>query len=168
MRTLKSISKVLLVAFSLAIAVSCDNDDDNGGGGGGGNGVYLRAKVNGQNWSNSSLVEPSATLNMGILNILASNNSGDAFNIQIPNFTGEGTYNNGNNDLMAGYINYMDMGSVGQFTSYTSVRGEGQVIVTEVTETHIKGTFTATAPENIENPVQSVTITNGEFRIALQ
>jgi len=145
--------------------LSCSSDSD---GGGSDTGFYLKAKIDGANYANSSSFEPMATIAGGTLNIQSSNDGGDAIQIQVPNYTGVGTYNSGNNDLTQGYVNYLDTNlSAGTFVSYTSVRGTGQVIVTEVTDTAIKGTFTATVIENEDGSTNDKAITNGTFRVEL-
>ena len=164
MRTMKTIWKSAIVATLVLAFTACSDDDDNGGSSTPA-GYYLTAKVDGQNYSNSNLFDPTAVVAGGMLMIQSSTNSGDAIQIQIPNYTGPGTYNSGNNDLTAGFVNFMDMGAtVGQFTSYTSVRGTGQVIVTEDTAEKVEGTFTATAFENVEGSTNDVAITQGSFR----
>jgi hypothetical protein len=164
MKTLKTISKIFVLT-TCAFMLSCSSDDDGGGGEPAGN--YLRMKVDGANFANSDLVEPSAMLAGGTLNILASTDTGDNVQIQIPNYHGVDTYNNGDDNLMNGYINYMDMISLSppNYVSYTSVRGVGQVIIEESDDTHVKGTFTATVFENVENSTNDKSITEGRFNI---
>ncbi|HEY0047050.1 MAG TPA: hypothetical protein VGB44_10105 [Flavobacterium sp.] len=166
LQKLKRIGKIGIVAMALVVA-SCSDDDDNGGGGGTPDGYFLTAKVDGNNYSNSEFFEPSVIMQGNMLMIQSSNNSGDAFQIQIPNYNGVGTYNSGNNDLTQGYINYSDMLTIPNMVSYTSVRGTGQVIITEVSDTEIEGTFTATAIENVENSTNDVAITDGKFRVEI-
>ena len=166
MRAFKTVQKFAVVTIALFFA-ACSSDSD--GGGGGTSGFYMKAKIDGDNFSSSSFVECVATVAGGTLNIQSSDNSGNAFQIQVPNYTGEGTYTSGNNDITMGYINFMDMGAtIGDFTSYTSVRGDGQVIITAVTDTQIEGTFTATAVENVDGSTNDVEITDGEFRAEIQ
>src|SRR5690606_38271382 len=165
MKILQKLGSYVLVA-SMVVLGSCNNDD--GGGGGSTSGYHVNAKVDGQDYSNSNLFAPSAIITNGILNIQSSDNSGNAISIQVPNYTGLGTYNSGNNNIMNGYINYMKAGAtIGQFTSYTSVRGDGVVTITEETDTEVVGTFSATAFENVDNSTNSVEITEGSFRADL-
>lgn len=165
MKTLKTLSSFLILTLAVAFSTSCSSDSDGGGGEPDGN--YVTAKIDGASFRNSDMVDPSATVNAGTLNILASTDTGDNINIQIPNFNGVGTYNNGNNNLMAGYINYMDIVTISPptFVSYTSVRGVGQIVVTESDATHIKGTFTATVFENVDGSTNDKAITEGKFNI---
>lgn len=154
-----------MILFSAVFAfVSCNKDDDN-------NNVatpppaagdyFLTAKVNGSNYANSAYFAPTSTTNSNVLQIQSSNDGGGSIQIQIQNFDDVGTYNVGGN-LSNGYVNYM---TTFPFKSYTSVRGTGSVEVTEVSETFIKGTFTAVAPENEESPSSEVVITEGSFKV---
>jgi hypothetical protein len=164
MKTLKTLFSAVFVSAALLLS-SCSGDDgDNNGGGG--SGFYLTAKVGGSNYK--SYVEPQATTAGGMLHIQSSTSSGDAIQIQVANYNGVGTYTSGNNNLMSGYINYMDMGATpGQFTAYTSVRGTGTVEITAVDDSSVTGTFTATVVKNEEGSTEQVTITNGKFRAKL-
>lgn len=160
MKTLKTFGTMCILATVFLFSCSSDDSEDSGSGS-----FSLKAKVDGANYSNSSLFNPMAVIVSNTLMIQSSDNDGNSIQIQVPNFDGEGTYTSGNNDLMAGYINYLEAGaSIGQFRTFTSVRGDGTVEITEVTDTYVKGTFSATAPENIENPTESVEITQGTFK----
>lgn len=162
MKAVKLIGKSLFLALSF-LALSCSSDSD--GGGGTPSGYYLTAKVDGANYSNSDLFEPTASEAGSTLMIQSSNNSGDSFSIVINNYHGPDTYNSGNNDITPGYINYLDAGaSIGEFTSYTSVRGDGQVIITAEDDTKVEGTFTATVFENEDGSTNDKEVTNGSFR----
>lgn len=162
MKTLKTISKMILFAAVVTL-VSCNKDDDNNAWVPSGSGdYYMKGKVDGNDYNNSAYFAPTSTLNSGTLMIQSSTDGGNSMQIQIPNFDGEGTYNSGGNVLANGYINYM---TLTPFKTYTSVRGSGTVEVTEVTETYIKGTFSAVAPENEEGATTSVTITEGDFKV---
>lgn len=163
MKTLKTFAAMCLLA---TILFSCSSDDSNGSSSGG---FSLKAKINGANYSNSNHFDPMAVITNNILVIQSSDNAGNSIQIQVMNYGGVGSYTSGNNNLMAGYINYLKAGAtVGQFRTFTSVRGDGLVEITEVTDTHVKGTFSATAPENISNPTESVEITEGTFTAKIQ
>ncbi len=166
MKMLQKLSNFLMIV-SMVLLGACSNDDD-GGGGGSTAGYHVTAKVDGESYSNSSLFAPSAIITNGVLNIQSSDNSGNAIQIQVPNYSGPGTYNSGNNNIMNGYINYLKAGaSIGQFQNFTSVRGDGVVVITSETDTEIEGTFSGTAFENVDNSTQSVEITDGSFRAEL-
>lgn len=166
MNKLKSIGKILLLA-TVFVAASCSSDDDNN------NNVpvvpsgnyFVKAKVDGADYANSPYVTPAATLNAGTLNIQSSTSSGNSIQIQIPNYSGEGTYLSGSNNLAYGYINFSRLGPGFSFHSYTSVRGAGEVVVTSVTDTEIEGTFHAIAPENDDDSTDEVQITEGTFKL---
>ncbi|HEX8268304.1 MAG TPA: hypothetical protein VF581_00315 [Flavobacterium sp.] len=164
----KSLGRIGIMATSLFLA-GCSGDDDNGGGGDTPSGFHVNAKINGVSYGNSEYFEPTAVIASNTLMIQSSDNSGNSIQIQISNYDGPGTYESGNNNVLNGYINYLDMGeTVGQYTSYTSVRGDGVVEITEVSDTEVRGTFSATAYENVENATNSVEITEGTFRAEIQ
>ncbi|HOZ74932.1 MAG TPA: DUF6252 family protein [Flavobacterium sp.] len=166
MNKLKSIGKILLLA-TVFVAASCSSDDDNN------NNVpvvpsgnyFVKAKVDGADYANSPYVTPAATLNAGTLNIQSSTSTGNSIQIQIPNYTGEGTYLSGSNNPAYGYVNFTRLGPGFAFHAYTSVRGAGEVVVTSVTDTEIEGTFHAIAPENDEDSTDEVQITEGTFKL---
>jgi len=159
--TLKTLSKMILIAAVFAF-VSCGGDDDNTYYPAATGDYYMKSKVDGNDYNNSAYFAPTASLNAGTLMIQSSTDGGNSIQIQIPNFDGVGTYNSGGNILANGYINYM---TLTPFKTYTSVRGSGTVEITEMTETFIKGTFSAVAPENEEDATASVTITEGDFKV---
>ncbi|WP_298148253.1 DUF6252 family protein [Flavobacterium sp.] len=160
---MKSVSKFFFLVMLFGL-FSCSNDDN---GSGASSGFYLKAKVEGQNYR--SFVSPTAVSVAGMLMIQSSASSGNSIQIQIANYNGVGTYTSGNNDLTAGYINYLLLGDTPtSFQTFTSVRGTGTVEITEVTETSISGTFSATAPENVPGATNQVSITEGSFRAELQ
>lgn len=155
-----AISKMILFAAVFAF-VSCNKDDDNPIAAiTGGSDYYVNAKVDGNNYSNSSFFAPMATVAANTLIIQSSTDGGSSIQIQIQNFNGAGTYNVGG-DITRGYVNYMTISPV---MTYTSVRGTGSVIVEESTDGFVKGTFSAVAPENEETPSTQVTITEGSFK----
>lgn len=164
MKTLKTFGALCILTATFLF--SCSSDDSDGISSGG---FSLKAKVDGANYSNSSFFDPMAVIANNTLMIQSSDNNGNAIQIQVTNYEGIGSYTSGNNNLLAGYINYLKAGAtVGQFRTFTSVRGDGNVEITEVTDTYVKGTFSATAPENIENPTETVEITQGTFKAKIQ
>jgi len=164
MNTLKSISKMLLLA-TVILTVSCNKDDDAAPVVPGAGTYYVKGKVDGANYANSAYVTPAGTLSGGTLTIQSSGDTGNSMQIQIPNYHGEGTYLSGSNNLAYGYINFSRMGPGFTFHTYTSVRGAGEVVITSATEAVIEGTFHAIAPENDEDSTDEVQITEGTFKI---
>jgi len=165
MKTLKSISKMMLLTAVFAF-VSCSKDDDNNtpvippAGN-----YFVKAKVDTGDYANSPYVTPAATFNAGTMMIQSSGATGNAMQIQIPNYNGVGVYNSGNNNLSNGYINFSKMGSGFTYKTYTSVRGSGTVEITAVTATEIEGTFSAYAPENQDGWTTAVEISEGTFKL---
>ena len=165
---MKTIGKYTLLFFLFSTVLlslnACRDDDDDDGGNT--NGLHLKAKIDGREYS--SYVEPTAIVTAGMLNLQSSDSSGNSIQFQIPNYSGAGTYNSGGNNLLNGYINYSKMVSVGNIVAYTSVRGSGKIIITEASATQIKGTFTATAFENVSGSSNKVEITEGTFTAKIQ
>lgn len=143
---------------------ACSSDDSSPVDPGSSSEFYVNAKVDGTNYSNSNYFAPTAMVTSGVLMIQSSTDAGNSIQIQIMNYNGKGTYTSGNNDLTKGYVNFLKKGSGMSFQTFTSVRGTGTVEITEVTDAYIKGTFTATAKENVESSTASVTITEGSFK----
>jgi len=164
MNTLKSISKMLLLA-TVILTVSCNKDDDAAPVIPGAGTYFVKAKVDGTDYANSPYVSPAGTLSGGTLNIQSSTSGGNSIQIQLPNYHGEGTYLSGSNNLAYGYINFSRMGPGFTFHTYTSVRGAGEVVITSATDAVIEGTFHAIAPENDEDSTDEVQITEGTFKI---
>ena len=165
MNTLKSISKMLLVATVL-LSVSCSKDDDAAAPvvPAAGN-YFVKAKIDDADYANSPYVSPAGTMSGGTLNIQSSTSTGSSIQIQIPNYHGEGQYLSGADNPVHGYIIYMKLGPGFTTHSYTSVRGGGEVNITSVTDTEIEGNFHAIAPENKEDWTEQVEITQGTFKI---
>jgi len=165
MKTLRKLSVLTLCFLSISLVLtSCRKDDD--GGGGSSSGYSLTAKVDGNAYK--SYVDPTGVIGSGTLTIQSSDTGGNSIQIQIPNYTGKGTYNSGGNDITKGYINYMKMVSIGSVTTYTSVKGSGTVEITEASDTQVKGTFKATAVKNESGSTEKVEITEGTFTAKIQ
>lgn len=166
MKMFRKFSFLLIGLIGLSVIFnSCRKDDDDGDDKST-SGLHLKAKVNGSEYK--SYVDPTGVAAGGMLVIQSSDSSGNSIQIQIANYSGKGTYNSGGNDLTKGYINYMKMISIGNVKTYTSVRGTGKVEITEASATEVKGTFTATAYENVSGSTDKVDITEGTFTAKLQ
>ncbi len=161
---MKTLKQLLKISFFLALFTACSSDD--GGTSTSGANYHVTAKIDGNSYSNSNYFEPLFSGANGVVVIQSSDNSGNSIQIQIQNYQGEGTYISGNNNIQDGYINFMKAGStIGQFTTYTSVRGTGEVIVTAASDTEISGTFKATAYQNETGSTNKVEITQGSFKV---
>lgn len=166
MKTSRKLSFLLIGLISLSVIFnSCRKDDDESENKSA-SGPHLSAKVNGSEYK--SYVDPTGVAAGGMLVIQSSDTSGNSIQIQIANYNGKGTYNSGGNNLTKGYINYMKMISIGNMKTYTSVRGTGKVEITEASATEVKGTFTATAFENVSGSTDKVDITEGTFTAKIQ
>jgi len=162
---MKTISKILFLATVLFAFSACSSDDNSGNVAQPSAEFYVNAHVDGTGYSNSSYFDPTGMVVSGVLMVQSSTDSGNSIQIQIPAFNGVGTYTSGNNNLTNGYINYLKKGSGLSFQTFTSVRGNGAVKVTEVTDTYVAGTFSAVAKENTESSTASVTIAEGSFKV---
>jgi len=162
MKTITKLSYAFFLCASLSL-VSC-SDDDGGSTGGNSSGEYVKAKVDGENFSSSNTIDVvSATQPMeSVLMIQGSNDSGAFIQISLMNFDGEGTYDV--SSQLNGYAQYGTVNPVATFNSAMGNGATGEVIITEATETHVKGTFEFTGRRTQEGTPETVEVTNGEFK----
>ena len=164
MKTITKISYAFFMFASLAL-VSCGGDDDNGTTG---SGEFVKAKVDGSNWSSSSSIDVVSASNpmANVLTVQGSNNSGEVIQLSLMNYNGEGTY-----DVSSQINGYAQYGTVNPIAFYNSAMGGaagGEVTITEVTETYVKGTFEFTGKRTEEGNNETVEVTNGEFKAEFQ
>lgn len=168
MKTFTRLSYVLFLSISLCF-VSCSGDDDNGSAGGG-SGEYVKAKVDGKNFSSSTsydLVAASRPTSNAMA-IQGSNNEGHAIQITLFAFDGEGTYNVG--DQLIGQALYTKA-STTSLISYSSAAGggaNGEVTITYIDDEKVEGTFSFKGRKAEEGATEMVEVTNGKFRAKFQ
>lgn len=160
MKTITKLSAFFLIA-SLSL-VSCSDDD--GGSNGGNSSEYVKAKIDGDNFSSSGTFDAvSATNPMeGILMIQGSDDSGAFIQISLMNFDGEGTYDV--STQLNGYAQYGTVNLVATFNSAMGNGATGEVTITESTDTYVKGTFEFIGRRTQEGTPATVEVTNGEFK----
>lgn len=157
-------SRILLIAL-LSIGVvltACKKDEDEEEGGGNNTPApgtsSMNLKVDGADWSASLAVV--ATNSNGVFSVTGSDANAKQCGISVMNVSGPGTYD------LGGTLTNPNMGRWTASTSpsdtyVTSLgQGSGQVVITSLSDTHVKGTFEFTA-KNSEQ--QMVTISSGSF-----
>ncbi len=148
---MKTFNKTILVLFAV-IAVSltsCKKDDDGGGEGSAGSGT-LAAKVEGSNYkSDASLTSATRTDANGTSTVLITANTLNGKNMTlsiIGGFDGVGTYNIGGGANVFGNASYTEVDVANPMNAQTWVAPydesvAGEIKVSEVSSTKIKGTF---------------------------
>ena len=177
MKTIKKISLVLFATLALSLS-SCSSDDDGGGGGSAGAGT-ITAKVNGTTVT-SLAITTYAEIQGNIL-IVQGNTGGTSSKVlgfNIGSYNGVGTYDIGGGQTGLGQAtaSYMELvvdpSNPAAFQSSTwqapfeGGAKVGEIKVSEVTDTNIKGTFFFSAQKNTGEPTQ-VEVTQGSFNIPL-
>lgn len=173
MKTITKLSYALFLSLSFAL-FSCSGDDDNGSTNNNNNNnnnnssEYVKAKVDGQNFSSSTTIDAVAASNptANVLTVQGSDNSGKYIHIMLMSYNGEGTYDVSNQ--LNGNITY---GTISPIASYSSAAGggaTGEVVITSVSATKVEGTFTFTGRKMEEGSTETVTVTQGEFKANIQ
>jgi hypothetical protein len=176
MKTIKFICACLLVTSSMFIS-SCSSDDDGGGGGSAAAGT-IRAKVNG---STVTTLEIATFANQfGSIMQIQGNTGGTsskAFVLNILTFDGVGTYDIRGGETGLGQANVSYVETTVDLSNPTAPDiktwnapfegGEkvGEIKISEVTDTNVKGTFFFTAKNVDDNTTKE--ITEGSFNIEL-
>ncbi|MEZ4839820.1 DUF6252 family protein [Flavobacterium sp.] len=176
MKTIKFICACFLVTSSLFVT-SCSSDDDGGGGGSAAAGT-ITAKVNGASVTTLDMV--TFAYQVGTMMHIQGNTGGtssQAFSFNITTFDGVGTYDIGGGEFGLGHANVSYVETEVDLSNPTAPDVKtwsapfdggdkvGEIRVSEVTDTHIKGTFSFTA----KNPADGSTkeITEGSFNVEL-
>lgn len=167
---------ILIMTLTAVTFTSCSSDDDSGDGGAGGaaSGVLV-AKINGNSYESMSISSSATVANSGQnLIIIASNSSGKAFSFTILGFNGEGTYPLGGGANIFNSASY----TVTDVSNPQSPSTEawqapyddtevGEVVITDVTDSKVKGTFSFTC-KNVGGDQSVKTITDGSFNLSKQ
>lgn len=172
---------ILVMTLSAITFTSCSSDDDSGddggsGGGGAASGVLV-AKVDGNNFE-SLEISPSATVanNGQNLIVVASSLDQTAFAFTVIGFDGPGTYplGGGANIFNSASYTVTDVDLNNPQNSTTEIWQApyddsvvGEIVVTEVTDTKVKGTFNFTC-KNVGGDQSIKTITEGSFNLDKQ
>lgn len=177
MKTIKFICACFLVTSSLFLT-SCSSDDDGGGGGSAAAGT-ITAKVDGASVTTVEIATFATQVGSSMMQIQGNTGgtSSKAFVLNIMSYDGVGTYDIGGGEFGLGQANVsyveisFDLSNPLDFQEKTWNApfdgGEkvGEIKVSEVTDTNIKGTFFFTAM-NVEDNTQKQ-ITEGSFNIEL-
>ncbi|MEZ4795717.1 MAG: DUF6252 family protein [Flavobacteriaceae bacterium] len=171
MRTLKQFM-LLVMTMSLVSLSSCSKDDDGGGGGSAELGTIV-AKIDGASMT-SVEIATFASLNSGTLQIQGNTGgtSSKAIVLTVIGFDGEGTYPLGGGANIFNVAAYQETDVDISNPTNPEVRiwqapyddtEVGEINVSEVTETYIKGTFSFSAKKSDDNSIKN--ITEGAFNI---
>jgi hypothetical protein len=179
MKTIKKIS-VLFIALAISGFVSsCGSDDGGGGGGSSVSEGVMKAKVDG-NWVTTESMTGAATLveSAGALTLQGNTGgtSSKAFMFVINGFEGQDTYviggensiyvNASYTEITVDMNNPMNTQSVSWQAPYSGGGEVGKIVFSEVTDTHVKGTFEFTAKKNTGDGSLK-TISEGSFNLKI-
>lgn len=143
------------VALTLVVA-GCGGDS----GGPSGSDGTMSATIDGQPWNASLAV--SATYSSNVLGIGGTDGNSRQINITIPNVTTTGTINLGLGSQAVAVV----VTSPTEAWASSLVGGSGSVVITELTSTGAKGTFTFTGIRATgTGGTTSKTVTNGQFDV---
>lgn len=170
MKTINQFSKILLMTLVLTFA-ACSSDDG-GGPVNAGEGT-ITASVDGQTVTSDALLTQAtvATGQFSLLAIQGTNMNGDGFTLNVTGYDGVGSYEVGGDNSIFAVCTYIDSDLsnptdpnlwTGPYEGGASV---GQIVVTEVTDTHIKGTFNFKGQNPDDDSIKD--ITNGSFNVKI-
>lgn len=169
MKTLKLLTAAMLVSLSF-FATSCSDDDGGSNGGGNPSGEYVSAKVNGQAFSSSTMFDAVAASNPNATTLMVqgSDNGGNAIQIMIMNFDGEGTYNLSN--ITNGQMIYTKLQNMTAISYSSAAEGgaSGTAEITLADDTKVEGNFSFTGRRVQEGSTETVNVTEGSFRANFQ
>jgi len=176
MKTIKFICACFLVTTSIFLT-SCSSDDDGGGGGSAAAGT-ITAKVDGS-WVTSMEMTTFAYQVGSMLSIQGNTGgtSSKAFVFNITTFDGVGTYDIGGTlglgQANASYTEItVDISNPTAFESkiwsapYEGGDKGGEIKISEITDTHIKGTFSYSAKNTDDGSMKEVT--EGSFNVEFE
>lgn len=171
MKFIKKINLFVLVLVISSFTLSCSSDDNGGGGGGNAAEGTIKAKVDGSSMETAKQAT-SAGLSHGSLTILGSTMSmpSKTITLMVNGFEGEGVYKISADDIMFSAATYTEIDANFETNSWLAPyegSGEaGEIVITEATSTHVKGTFHFKARHQ-ENNSSYKNITQGAFNVKL-
>ena len=166
MKKIKQLSKILLLAAIYSFCFTSCSSDSDGGSVNAGEGT-ITAKVNGTTVTSTPMATFAYLTDLG-LQITGSDTSAKNLAINIVAFQGVGKYEMGGDNTRAiGTYTEVDLNNPQNLNNlwiapFSENMADGFVDITEVTATHVKGTFSFEA-KNQAGVVKS--ITNGSFNI---
>ncbi|QAA82827.1 hypothetical protein EI546_14365 [Aequorivita sp. H23M31] len=172
MKTFKKSILILMAVVAVSLT-SCKKDDDGGGGGSTASGT-VSAKVNGSGYTSDVLLTSAILTNSnGTSSLLISANTMNGKNITLSImsfFDGVGTYNigGGANVFTSASYTEVDIANPTNQKTWVAPYDEtvaGEIKVSEITDTFVKGTFYFNAKSDIDGTRE---ITEGSFNVNLQ
>lgn len=163
--------KILALTFFVSLLVfSCKKDDDGGDGGDAAAGT-ITAKVNGANFSSNTSFTVANKVTAGgttTVTLQGSNNDGKGIVLIINGFEGTGSYNIGGGANVFVTGSYVEANAGNPQASQTwmapfDATVAGEINISEVNDTKIKGTFNFNAKNTNDNSTRN--ITDGSFDI---
>lgn len=145
----------MLLIFGVALT-SCKKDNDSGDPGGGTGSGTLTLNYDGTSW-NASLAVVGVNTN-GVVNVTGSDSQAHQASVILYGATGPGTY-----EVTTGLQNQLRWTEgLGQEDTYVAngILGTGTIVVTELTDSKVVGTFSFTGYNTSGN---SKEITDGQF-----
>lgn len=162
-------SLTVLVIAIVALAAGCSKDNDNPVGGNGNNNnsnAAMTSKIDGAAWKSVAAEAAIEAEEFDMLGVQGDSSASLSLQFTIENFHGKGTYELDGIDNTAFII---DLARGGDMTIYGVAGSEsqsgGELVVTEVTSTMVKGTFRFTAENTLGTKTKSVT--DGVFSVKL-
>ncbi|MGV3461220.1 MAG: DUF6252 family protein [Flavobacterium sp.] len=169
MKTLGLLRAALLVSLSF-FAASCGDDDSGSTNNTNPGGEYVSAKVNGEAFGSSTLFDAVAASNPNATTLVVqgSDNGGNAIQIMLLNFDGEGTYNLSN--MINGQLLYTKLQGTTAISYSSAAEGSanGTAEITLVDDTKVEGNFSFTGRRVQEGSTETVNVTEGSFRANFQ
>lgn len=167
-------SLAVLAVMVVALAVGCSKDDDNPVNGGNNNNNNnnnaagsMTAKIDGSTWTANAGEAVLENGELDIMGIQGDSKASVTINMTLYDFQGTGTYElDGVNN--SAYIIQMAEGGATVIYGVDDPESQtgGKLVVTEVTDKSVKGTFHFTAENMSGTATRSVT--NGVFTFKLQ
>lgn len=168
----KNFFMIAALLFSSAVLTfSCKSDDDGGGGDGAGSGE-ITAKVDGTTVTSIELTTTASNAN-GNLMILGNDggqNPNRAFNLTIVGFDGPGTYPVGGGANIFNVCSYTETDASNPSNPSAKVWSApydntqvGEIKISEVTSTYVKGTFNFKGKDQEGGTIKNVT--EGSFNV---
>lgn len=172
MKKIKQFGKIAFLALALTF-VSCSSDSDGSSTTTGGDGT-ISGKVDGKTVSSNSLATIASLSGGGgfqMLSVSGTDLGGDGFTITISGYTGVGTYQATSDTDKLAVCSYIDFdmnnpqNTNNVWTSPYDIEGtSGSVVITEQTDTRVKGTFSF---KGANNTGSFKNVTNGTFNVKL-
>ncbi|SRR5690606_18336182 len=164
---MKTMKKLLMMSLLCLAFIACSKDDDGGGGGGSVAEGTIKAKVDGTAFTSNSQFTIGNKVNAGgttTVTLQGSDNSGNAIVMIISGFEDAGTYNIGGGANVFTNASYTQGGADSWQAPFDDTVA-GEIKVSEVSDTNIKGTFEFTAKNSDDDSTKK--ITEGVFNIKL-